>query len=533
VELLPALHDTRLIQQRTALTERLFSAQEAIVVACNADSATQCVGRLPYAPTLRHLYAQAHKHGPVSMLSTGVGVRAVPLVVIFVKSSASAFERLTQAAKAWKEFAHTPRQVLFATCGMDETHDKIALEALVAAALAGAATMPTLKSKPPRTAALETITLVRVGAPLDLRRTLAVNRGNHLARWLTSLPPNVLDCVSYRRALATLARQRGWSFKFFDEAALKRAGAGAFLAVSRANPHRDAGIVRLRYRAPKRRDSAHLALVGKGICFDTGGINLKSHKSMYQMHEDMQGSAVAVGTLLAFTELEAPFDVDCWLALTENETGPRAYRPQDVVTAANGVTIQVVHSDAEGRMVLADTLALAARAKPDLIIDYATLTGSCVMALTERYSGAFTNRPQWRDALELAGRCSGERVWTFPMDEDYDTDLNSSVADILQCTLDSKGDHIFGARFLNRFVPADIPWIHLDLSASNRSGGLAHIPTEFTGFGVRFTTQLLLDHGLLGAATAGKRSISAKASIPRPIGRQAATGKLARRAARP
>ena len=121
--------------------------------------------------------------------------------------------------------------------------------------------------------------------------------------------------------------------------------------------------------------------------------------------------------------------------------------------AANGVTIQVAHSDAEGRMVLADTLALAAREKPDLIIDFATLTGACVNALTERYSGAFTNRPQWHDAIEAAGRRSGERVWPFPMDEDYDSDLESSIADVLQCTPDSKGDHILAARFLSRFVP--------------------------------------------------------------------------------
>lgn len=219
------------------------------------------------------------------------------------------------------------------------------------------------------------------------------------------------------------------------------------------------------------------------------------------MHEDMQGSAVAVGTLLALSELEVPFEIDCWLALTENEIGPRAYRPQEVVKAANGVTIQVVHSDAEGRMALADTLALAAREQPDLILDFATLTGACVTALTERFSGAFTNRPEWHAAIEAAGRASGERVWPFPMDEDFESDLESPIADILQCALDAKGDHILAARFLNRFVPADIPWIHLDLSAGNRSGGLAHIPTDFTGFGVRYATHLLLDGDLLRART--------------------------------
>jgi leucyl aminopeptidase len=240
-----------------------------------------------------------------------------------------------------------------------------------------------------------------------------------------------------------------------------------------------------------------LTLVGKGICFDTGGINLKPHKSMYQMHEDMQGSAVAVGTLLALSAMDAPYDIDCWLAITENEIGARAYRPQEVVRAANGVTIQVVHSDAEGRMVLADTLALAAREQPSLIHDFSTLNGTCVMAHTEPIAGVFTKRPDLQYALEKSGRQSGERVWPFPMDEDFDTELESSVADVLQCTLDSKGDHILAARFLNRFVPAEIPWVHMDLAASNRSGGLAHIPTDFTGFGVRFATELVLDGKLL------------------------------------
>jgi leucyl aminopeptidase len=141
--------------------------------------------------------------------------------------------------------------------------------------------------------------------------------------------------------------------------------------------------------------------------------------------------------------------------------------------------------------VLADTLSLAADRKPRAIIDYATLTGACVYALTERYSGAFTNRPEARDLIESAGQSSGERVWCFPMDADFDTDLESGVADILQCAADGKGDHILAARFLNRFVPKEIAWLHLDLAAGSRHGGLAHIASEITGFGVRYTLDLL------------------------------------------
>jgi leucyl aminopeptidase len=142
-------------------------------------------------------------------------------------------------------------------------------------------------------------------------------------------------------------------------------------------------------------------------------------------------------------------------------------------------------------MVLADTLCLAARDKPRAVIDYATLTGACVYALTERYSGAFTNRPELREAIEAAGSASGERVWCFPMDKDFDSDLESTVADVMQCAVEGKGDHILAARFLSRFVPKSIPWLHVDLAAGSRAGGLAHIATDITGFGVRFTIELI------------------------------------------
>jgi leucyl aminopeptidase len=148
-------------------------------------------------------------------------------------------------------------------------------------------------------------------------------------------------------------------------------------------------------------------------------------------------------------------------------------------------------------MALADTLALAGRTQPKLIIDYATLTGASVYALTERMSSVFTNRPALVNKLVEAGRASGERVWNFPFDPDFDSDLESKVADIVQCAVDGKGDHILAARFLSRFVPENVAWAHVDLSSATRSGGLGHVSTEVTGFGVRFTLEALLRQGLL------------------------------------
>jgi leucyl aminopeptidase len=191
--------------------------------------------------------------------------------------------------------------------------------------------------------------------------------------------------------------------------------------------------------------------------------------------------------------------VDCWLAITENRTGPTAYKPQDVVTAANGKTIQTIHTDAEGRMALADALILACRDKPGLVIDFATLTGACVNAVTNRYSGVFTNRQKWHPVLKKTGVKCGERVWPFPMGKEFLEDLKSDTADIKQCSPNASGDHILAASFLNEFVDQKIPWIHVDLSACMRKGGLAHIATDISGFGVRYAMSLILDRDILGS----------------------------------
>ena len=179
------------------------------------------------------------------------------------------------------------------------------------------------------------------------------------------------------------------------------------------------------------------------------------------------------------------------LALAQNHIGPNAYKQNDVVKAANGTSIEIVHTDAEGRMVLADTLTLASRQKPRLILDFATLTGACVGALSTRLSGAVTNRLDYVPPIIAAGFESGERVWPFPLEKDFDKALKSDIADVKQCTPDSEADQILAASFLKRFIEHDTPWVHVDLSAGNHKGGLAHVPSDVTGFGVRFALSLL------------------------------------------
>jgi leucyl aminopeptidase len=451
---------------------------------------------LPHGRLLAELYlAKSRKPGDAVHLRVGAKAETA-LLAVCVADDATTFERLQAAARVAKRVLdEEPETLLILARGCAQAARDATLHALIAALQAAAFRFASFKSKPKAHVALARIDIAAPGLrELDL--TLATSAGNNLARWLTALPPNTLDAAGYRQLLKSLAGRLKLDFKFYGEAQLRRLGAGAFLAVSQGNATRDAGIVHLTYhgRAGGRRAAAAapaLSLVGKGICFDTGGTNLKTHKGMLDMHIDMEGSAVALGSLYALALLESPLTVDCWLAITENRTGPLAYKPQDVVRAHNGTTIQVIHTDAEGRMVLADTLSLAAARKPRAIIDYATLTGACVYALTERYSGIFTNRPEMRDLLEAAGTSSGERVWCFPMDADFDTDLESTVADVLQCATEGKGDHILAARFLNRFVPQSIPWLHVDLAAGSRAGGLAHIGTDITGFGVRYTLDLV------------------------------------------
>src|ERR1700722_4928163 len=446
---------------------------------------------LPYAPMLRALHERkVRKAGDTFHLRVGPQAQTL-LVVACVADEASTFERLQAAGKlARSALDGDPKTLLVWQQGCPTAAADATFHAIIAALEAAAFRFATFKSKPKSRTQLLRIDLARRGKLQEMDLTLATAAGNNLARWLTALPPNTLDAAAYRRLLKQFAQRLKLNFKFYGETQLKRLGCGAFLAVARGNAMRDAGIALLSYR-PRGAAAPAVSLVGKGICFDTGGTNLKAHKGILDMHTDMEGSAVALGSLYALKALRSPLAVDCWLAITENRIGPFAYKPQDVVRAANGTTIQVIHTDAEGRMVLADALCLAAAKKPRAIIDYATLTGACVHALAARYSGAFTNRPEARALIESAGVSSGERVWCFPMDSDYDTDLESNVADVLQCSADAKGDHILAARFLSRFVPNSVAWLHLDLSARIRHGGLAHVTTEITGFGVRYTLDLL------------------------------------------
>ncbi len=418
---------------------------------------------------------------------------------VMLDAGKSMFEQHTVMRKALQLLlTEGPGMIDVAVFGDAKVRSEAAALAVYGAWVNGSA-LPVRKKKPDAKP-LRTIRLHGHRSADGFAALAAQAQGNTLCRELTVLPPNELTPGAYRKRVAQLARQYRWQRTEYDMRRLKRMGAGAFVAVAQGSHVEDAAIVRLRYRP--RGAKRTIALVGKGICFDTGGHNLKPARYMQGMHEDMNGSAVALGILLAATEAKLPVNIDCWMALAQNHLSPRAYKQNDVVKALNGTTIEIVHTDAEGRMVLADTLALAARAKPDLVVDFATLTGSMHVALGDRYSGIFATSDDLSRQAIAAGTASGERVCAFPLDEDYDPALESQIADVKQCSLEGNADHILAARFLKRFV-GDAPWIHMDLSGSSCKGGLGAVATDVTGFGVAWGVRLL---GEISKRASGSRA---------------------------
>ena len=380
-----------------------------------------------------------------------------------------------------------PKNVAICVFGDAETREANACASYYVT-LVNATELPSHK-KDKKEVALKNISIYGYQALHDYGYVNARVAGNALCRQLTITPPNALTPTIYREKIAALAKTHGWAHQEFDMPALKKMGAGAFYAVGQGSVPQDAAIVHVTY-TPKLAQK-HVALVGKGICFDTGGHNLKPAKYMQGMHEDMNGSAVALGIMLAASQMQLPIKLDCWLAIAQNHIGPDAYKQNDVVIALNGTSIEIVHTDAEGRMVLADTLTLASREKPDAILDFATLTGSMVAALGDRMSGVISNSPQLACQAVGAGNAAGERVVAFPYDDDYDCDLDSDIADIKQCTLDGGGDHILAARFLGKFIENDVAWLHTDLSSAHRKGGLGAVDSNTNGFGIGFGLELL------------------------------------------
>ncbi len=320
-----------------------------------------------------------------------------------------------------------------------------------------------------------------VGRP-NREKAVACAEANILCRWLSIQPSNMLDPGSLVAFCKAQAARHGLEFEHVDVGQLKKLGAEAFLAVSGKDSK--GGVVRIGYRSKTRsrsRKARRIALVGKGICFDTGGLNVKAPKSMLGMHADMAGAAAALAAAIAAAKLRLRTDVDAWLVIAENLVGPEAMKPGDVVSSISGKTIEIVDTDAEGRLLLAEGLSLAAKDKPDVVATLATLTGAMTVAVGSGMSGLAGDARLVARAME-ASADTGERMHEFPLPKDYAEKLDSKIADLAQCTMTGEADHILAALFIQRFT-RNLPWLHVDLSASSSEGGLGAVPTEQTGFG--------------------------------------------------
>ena len=477
----------KLTQYADISTEKSLSSAKHLLVVLSEVAEND----LPFANNLENKFKRSKSEykdlnkSPMTVELPNGGIASF----VILASKLSMFQKHTLLRKAVKPLLDEQADsVAICVFGDEETKEANASAAYYVATV-NAAELPSRKSKIKQNG-LKEISIHGFKAAHDYGYVNARVAGNTLCRNLTMLPPNELTPTIYRAKIKVLAKENGWAFEEFDMPALKKMGAGAFYAVGQGSEPMDAANVHLRY-SPKDAKK-NIALVGKGICFDTGGHNLKPAKYMQGMHEDMNGSAVALGILTAATLQQLPVKIDCWLAIAQNHIGPLAYKQNDVVTALNGMTIEIVHTDAEGRMVLADTLTLASRQKPDVILDYATLTGSMAVAVTDRMSGVISNRPELACKAIGAGTIAGERIVTFPYEDDMDSELDSEIADIKQCTLEGGGDHMLAARFMGKFIENDVLWLHADLSSTNRKGGLGAVESDVNGFGVGFGLEMIM-----------------------------------------
>jgi leucyl aminopeptidase len=318
----------------------------------------------------------------------------------------------------------------------------------------------------------------------------------HSTRDLVNTPPNQMYPAAMVKAVQSQTKGMGLTVDVWDEKGLAKDGFGGILAVGMGSS-RPPRLVKIDYR-PKGAKK-HLALVGKGITFDTGGLSLKPAESMVGMKYDMTGAATVFQSVVAIAKLGLPVRVTAWLCLAENMPSGTAQRPDDVIKIRNGKTVEVLNTDAEGRLVLADGLSIAAEAKPDMILDIATLTGAATVALGNRYAGVMGDAKAIQGVQDGANE-AGELVWHMPLPTELRALLNSEVADIANVKIGNRaGGMLIGGHFLREFVPKSITWAHLDVAGPADNSGSAYGYTPKGGTGALLRTMVAVAGKLAGA----------------------------------
>lgn len=349
--------------------------------------------------------------------------------------------------------------------------------------------------KPDKAPALTYLTFV-VSKPASgqkaMRRIHALANGVNFARDLTNEPPNELYPESFVLRAKSLAKL-GVKVDALDEKEMAKLGLNALLSVGRGSTNPPRLLVMQYLGSPTSKKEGPLAFVGKGVCFDSGGLCIKRAGGMYEMKGDMAGGAAVVGLFRALAERKAKVNAVGIVGLVENMPSGNAFKPGDIVTTLAGRTIEMIDTDAEGRLVLIDALYYtASRFKPKLIVDMATLTGSIQQALGNVFAGIFANDDDLAKQLTAAGQVVGERLWRMPLDKAYDKHLESRVADIKHHADDAEaGDAVHAATLLKQFVE-DRPWAHLDIAGREFSGkDLLTCPTGGTGYAVQLLEQFV------------------------------------------
>ena len=336
----------------------------------------------------------------------------------------------------------------------------------------------------------QTTEVTVVGADeAEYNAAVIVAESVNLARDLVNTPANYLYPESYAGIMGEVASTAGLDIEVLDDTALEEQGFGGILSVGRGSS-RPPRLVHLTW-APEGA-STKVGLVGKGITFDTGGISLKPGSGMEDMISDMGGSAAQLAVIAAAARLKLPVRIDAWLPLAENMPSGTATRPGDVITHYGGITSEVINTDAEGRLVLADAVARACEDDPAYLIETATLTGAQLVALGNRTAGVMGS-DELRDLIAETGRGVGEQAWAMPLLEEQEDELKSPIADIRNTHNARTGGMLFAGLYLSRFVPEDIEWAHIDIAGPAWNGGTpyGYTPKRATGAPVRTIVETL------------------------------------------
>ncbi len=361
------------------------------------------------------------------------------------------------------------------------------LTAVAEGALLGSYDYEPISAEPARGGAVEAITVVQQsdgrGADITAAAKIVAQAVVTVRDWVNA-PANLLYPESFAEQVRNLVLGSNITIDVLDETALSEGGYGGLMAVGSGSA-RPPRLVRLSYSP--RGATSHLALVGKGITFDSGGLNLKPAEGMYAMRYDMAGAATVLAVAHAIAQLGLKIRVTAYGALAENMPSGSAFRPSDVLTIYGGKTVENGNSDAEGRLVLADALARANEDHPDFVVDVATLTGACIVALGDRTAGLMATDDATADLVLDAAEATGEDIWQLPIPDEIRSKLDSKVADLRSTGTDRWGGALVAAAFLREFVAAGIPWAHLDIAGPAFLDGkpYGYVARGGTGVGVR------------------------------------------------